>query len=84
MKILKINTSARTTDSISRELVDLLADKYKSNNDVEITHRDLLDGVSLLTEAHIQAFYTGPDDRTSEQKTLLQSNQKGSSLNKDD
>ena len=71
MKVLKINASARFQDSISRELVDEVIQKFKNLENVEVLDRDLTNGVSLLTEAHIQAFYTNPDERSEAQVEIL-------------
>ena len=75
MKVLKINSSARIEDSVSRELTQEITNRIqKTLNDeaVEIIDRDLSKNVSLLTQAHIQAFYTPVNDLTNEQKSILE------------
>ena len=71
MKVLKINSSARYERSFSRELVEEMVTKYKTDN-FEVIDRDLAKGVSLLSEKHIQAFYTPAEQRTPEQESLLE------------
>ncbi|SFB91489.1 FMN-dependent NADH-azoreductase [Algibacter lectus] len=57
MNILKINSSVRTTDSISRQLVEELVDKLKTDNS-NIIERDLRLGIPLLTQEMVTAFNT--------------------------
>jgi len=70
MKLLKINSSVQRDKSTSRKLVDELADVLSSKGDT-IVHRDLAEGVSLLSREMVEAFYTDPQKLTREQKQLL-------------
>lgn len=70
--ILKIDASARKNGSISRELSERLTNHLATQEiETEVIDRDLSEGVSLLTEAHIGAFYTPADKRSQEQRDLL-------------
>ncbi len=64
-KILRIDSSARTSESVSRELATRLIDRFPG--EVEVTTRDLSDGVPLLSEDTLLAMWTPADQRTSEQ-----------------
>ncbi|MEM6725396.1 MAG: NAD(P)H-dependent oxidoreductase [Bacteroidota bacterium] len=76
MKILKITASVQGSEqSVSRQTVDHIVSKLTQNGG-EVIDRDLTKGVSLVTGAHVGAFYTKPSDLTEEQQTLLaESNQ---------
>lgn len=71
--ILQIDSSARLNDSLSRTITQYLADKLVAQSDeAKVIHRDLaLTQLPLITEAHIQAYYTQADTRSEEQKQLL-------------
>lgn len=69
--ILQIDASARRQDSISRQVTGYLAEQLLSHSD-EVIHRDLAStDLPLLTQAHIQAYYTPADQRTQTQQELL-------------
>ena len=72
MKILKIDSSARTTASDSRELSELLAQRLLAlHPDSNVISRDLKQGLSFITEEMINYFYTPETSLTNEQKTIL-------------
>lgn len=68
-KILRIDSSARTAESVSRELATRLIDRFPG--EVDVTTRDLSDGVPLLSEDTLLAMWTPADQRTSEQNARL-------------
>jgi len=68
-KILRIDSSARTSESVSRELSSRLIDRFPG--DVEVITRDLSSGVPLLSEATLLAMWTPADQRTPEQNGHL-------------
>lgn len=70
MTILKINASARSTDSASRPLVDRLVDTL-SDGQTKVIDRDLSDPLPLLTEDWLTANWTNAADRSPQQKDLL-------------
>jgi len=65
--ILRIDSSARRTDSVSRELVGRLVDRFPG--DVTIIDRDLANGVALLDENTLGAMFT-PHDQLSDAQHL--------------
>ena len=60
--ILRIDSSARRTDSVSRELVSRLIDRVPG--DLTIVDRDLSHGVPLLSEDTLAAMWTPQDQRS--------------------
>ena len=70
-QILYIQASPRTK-SISHDLADqLLARLQTLHSDATIVTRDLIDGLPLISDASIAAFYTPAEARSEEQKALL-------------
>lgn len=69
--ILRIDASARTTGSVSRDLNDRIIERFDANGDTEVTTRDLANHLPLLTENWIGANFTPVDDRTPEQAEVL-------------
>ena len=67
-KILRINSSARQTESVSRQLVDRLVSRL---GDVEIVDRDVAQGFPQISESTLGAMWTPADQRTDEQNTEL-------------
>jgi FMN-dependent NADH-azoreductase len=67
-KILRINSSARQTESVSRQLVDRLVSRL---GDVEIVDRYVAQGVPQISESTLGAMWTPADQRTDEQNTEL-------------
>lgn len=68
-KLLRIDSSARTADSVSRQLSDRLISRIAP--DAEITVRDLADGIPLLSESTLGAMWTPEADRTDPQNATL-------------
>lgn len=75
MNILRIDGSMRRTGSISRQLTDEVIDHLTSQAPgAEVRSRDLADPLPHVTEDWINANFTDPDQRTTDQKqTLAQS-----------
>ena len=72
MKILKIDSSARTVASTSRELSELLAQRLQVlNPGSELISRDLNQGLSFISEEMINCFYTPEESLNDAQKTTL-------------
>jgi FMN-dependent NADH-azoreductase len=64
--VLKIDSSARTQDSLSRQVTHYITQQLTAD---DVIHRDLAKtNLELITEAHIGAYYTKPNDRTAAQK----------------
>lgn len=72
MKILRIDSSARYTDSVSRQLTDELIAKIKEQHpNTEVVVRDLAKGLPFVDEAMVRAYNTPAENRTEAQKTHL-------------
>jgi len=73
MKILRIDSSARYTNSVSRQLTDELIGQLKEQHtDVEVVVRDVAKGLPFVDEAMVSAYNTPAEDRTEAQQELLQ------------
>lgn len=73
--ILRVDASMRTQGSVTRELADKLVTKLSANSPTNsattVTERDLANGIDLVDEAWINANFTDPAERSSEQKAAL-------------
>ena len=67
--VLRIDSSARTIDSVSRDLATRLIERFPGETTVRT--RDLSDGVPLLSEETLLAMWTPADQRTPEQSVAL-------------
>ena len=71
-RVLAVNASGRSTGSatrqLSRDLIAALDDRY---GDVEVTSRDLADGVPFVDQAWIEANFTPTESRSAEQREAL-------------
>lgn len=67
--ILRIDSSARRGDSISRQLASRLLDRIPG--DVTIKERDLAAGVPLLSESTLAAMWTPADQRSADHTAEL-------------
>ncbi len=71
--ILRVDASVRYTNSYGRQLGDhLIGEIQKQSSQVVVKQRDLAKGVPLLTEAMVVAYNTPDDQRSGEQRSLLQ------------
>lgn len=71
-KVLEISASARSAASVSRQLSrDLIAALDARYGDVEVTRRDLAQGVPLIDEAWVEANFTPEESRTESQRETL-------------
>ena len=69
--ILQIDASPRSDASLSRKVSQYISQQLAAKGDT-IVQRDLATSeLPLLTEAHVEAFFTPPAQRNSEQNTLL-------------
>ncbi|MEH6453346.1 MAG: NAD(P)H-dependent oxidoreductase [Psychromonas sp.] len=69
--ILRLDASMRKTGSYSRGLADKLIEQLTSEQNSEVTIRDLADGIPLIDENWIKANFTAVDDRAAEQHNYL-------------
>ena len=72
MKILQVNSSVQTDQSVSRKLVTQITEQL-GRGEATVVSRDLGMGLlPLLSPEMVGAFYTSPTDRSAEQKALLE------------
>ena len=69
--ILRIDASARTENSVSRDLLDRIIARFDAAGDATVTHRDLAHGVPLIDEDWVGANFTPADARNDAQKEKL-------------
>lgn len=67
-RILHIDASARTSDSVSRDLSARIVARFEG---AEVTRRDLNDALPHIDEAWIGATFTPADQRSDAQKEVL-------------
>ena len=67
-RVLWVEASARTTGSVSRALSGELVERLGA---AEVVRRDLADGVPLLDETLVGAFFTEVEARSPEQRAAL-------------
>lgn len=72
LQVLRIDASARTDGSISRQLADrLLAGLSHRHGDLAVTRRDLARGLPFVDADWIAANFTDPDARDTVQRAAL-------------
>lgn len=69
--ILRIDASARRTESVSRDLNDLIIKRYDDAGDVNVVTRDLTVALPQIDEAWVGANFTPADDRNDIQRAKL-------------
>ncbi|NQZ31642.1 MAG: NAD(P)H-dependent oxidoreductase [Oceanospirillaceae bacterium] len=70
--VLKVNSSSRFADSISRQVTQLISDRLLSvDADLTLIDRDLTTGVNFITEDWIGANFTDVSERSAEQTAVL-------------
>ena len=69
--ILHIDASARGGDSVSRTRSSQLAKELAEENSATVIRRDLSDGIPLVTETMVTAYFTPEEERTDEQREAL-------------
>jgi len=70
--LLQINSSGRYEDSITRQVSGLVVAYLKgSNPSLENVNRDVAPGLPFVNEAWINSNFTAADERTEEQKEVL-------------
>lgn len=72
MRVLAVHASGRINGSVSRRLTDDLIDAIEAREgSLDVTHRDLADGVGHVDEAWITANFTPDEERSAEQRDRL-------------
>ena len=72
INILRIDSSARKSDSSSRAILDDLIDGTRANTpEITVTRRDVAEGLPFVDEAWVLANFTPEEDRTDAQRQAL-------------
>jgi len=72
LKVLRIDSSGRAQDSITRQLTDLfLAQLQHQGRELQVTTRDVAQGIPFISEAWINANFTDPAQRSESQRETL-------------
>ncbi len=72
LKVLEIAASGRNDGSVSRKLsADLIAALEDRHGHIELTRRDLREGLPFVDEPWINANFTAPEERNAEQRAAL-------------
>ena len=72
LKVLRIDSSGRRQDSVTRELADLLVEQLAGQaGAIELAVRDLAQGLPFVNEEWIGANFTDPDARSERQRAVL-------------
>jgi len=69
--ILRIDTSLRREASVSRDLTDRIIDRFAAAGEIDVTTRDLAEGLPLIDAGWIGANFTPEADRSAEQHAAL-------------
>lgn len=69
--ILRIDTSVRTSDSVTRDLTNRFIETISRGADTAVLRHDLARGLPLIDEAWVGANFTPAEDRTDDQKQAL-------------
>lgn len=72
MRILEVSASGRRADSVSRKLSSEIIEALETREGaVEVTRRDLSQGIPLVDERWILANFTPEEERTRDQREVL-------------
>lgn len=72
LKILEISASAKQASSISRQLsADLIAALEQRHGRLQVTRRDLSDGIAFIDDAWVTANFTPEEQRTADHRQVL-------------
>lgn len=72
LKVLRIDSSGRVQNSVTRELGDALIEQLRSQgHEIDVSMRDVAQGMPFVNEAWINANFTDPAQRSDEQREIL-------------
>lgn len=72
LKVLRIDSSGRVQNSVTRELGDALIEQLRSQgHEIEVSTRDVAQGMPFVNEAWINANFTDPAQRSAAQREVL-------------
>lgn len=76
MKILKINSSGNTYNSVTRHHVDLIVDKLNAESAAEVTERDVVNSnIPFIGPDHLAAMFSKEELTKAQVETLALSNE---------
>lgn len=75
LNILRIDSSARTTGSVSRELADIYIDQIATQRAVKVESRDVSIALPAATQGWVTANFTPEEDRTDDQRNILKTSE---------
>lgn len=70
-KILRVDSSARRSGSVTRDLNDRIIAKYEAAGPAVVVQRDLADALPHITEDWINANFTAKEERSAQQRDEL-------------
>lgn len=70
-RILRIDSSAKQADSVTRELADLLIRRLGENQAIEVIGRDVSQGLPFLDGNWVAANFTAPEARDADKQAVL-------------
>lgn len=74
LKVLRVDSSARAENSTTRKLIESLLSHLSEKQELDITLRNVAEGLPFVSPDWVGANFTDPADRNAEQqKTLAQS-----------
>lgn len=72
LKVLRIDSSSRVRNSVTRQLADLMIDRLRSQGyQLEVSTRDVAQGIPFVSEEWINANFTDPAQRSEQQCEAL-------------
>ena len=72
LRILEVSASGRQNDSVSRMLSrDIISALEDRHGNIDVTRRDLAQGIGLVDEDWISANFTDEEERTASQRERL-------------
>ena len=72
LKVLQLSSSGRQDGSVTRQLSEDLLNALETRHEaIDVSHRDLANGLPFIDAAWIEANFTADDDRTQEHRQSL-------------
>ena len=72
VKVLRIDSSGRVQNSVTRQLADrLITQLHRKGHEIQVTTRDVAQGIPFVNEEWINANFTDPAQRSAEQRAAL-------------
>jgi FMN-dependent NADH-azoreductase len=71
LKVLRVDSSARAENSTTRKLTESLLSHLSESHDLDITLRNVAEGLPFVSPDWVGANFTDPAERNAEQKKVL-------------